>query len=139
MSHYSEQSEREIYEIIAITQLSTEWTNVFYRHREFSFEHCPAMVLIERVGTIFNKRETRSYEGIRQTMACFATVGAYGDLNPLVKSRNSGYLGTVAGGQPCRSVYEAMLQAEIADGSINIRTLPDKYRPKPVESNDSLD
>jgi hypothetical protein len=133
MTHYERASTnvRDEYEVIAVTELSTEWTNVFYDHRaepeeRWFFERSPAMLLVEKVATIRNYVEggkhryaEKPYDGIRRTMAFFATVCTLG-LEPLQLGESLGYLGTFPGGEPDQAARQQIYENALANGDIKL-------------------
>ena len=121
------------WQIRAITALTADWTNVFYLQYEHNrgldpwlFERCPALLLIEHAKTVRHvtaEGHHRQYDvedagGIGDTQASFATIGEFGDLNPLVLSDTRWYLGTIPGGEPDEAARKELLDRAIADGVI---------------------
>jgi hypothetical protein len=105
---------------------------VFYDHRaepekRWFFERSPAMLLVEKVATIRNYVEggncrytEQPYDGIRRTMALFATVGEMGSLEPLQLSESIGYLGTFPGGEPDQAARQQIYENALANGDIKL-------------------
>ncbi|GAB1811124.1 hypothetical protein [Mycobacterium sp. MUNTM1] len=127
------------WETRSVTALPTEWTNVFYSTHErdagrdpWDFERCPAILLAEKVADVEANRHTAIsgtlYDDaerpiIRETEVRFATVGEFGDLEPLGLLRYEGpYLCTVPGGKPDQATREKLLQVAVEDGLISAPT-----------------
>jgi hypothetical protein len=111
------------WEVKSVTALTGEWRNVFYTENKFTFKHCPAVLVMERVGQqpIGEDHKAGDFELdiIRQTRAVFA-VAAYGELQPYEIGEPSGELGVYIGTLPATGPEMGPACTELLDQAVEL-------------------